>query len=71
MRMTMSFTLPEERDEFESANNGMLYHIVLQELDNHLRSKLKYEVLTEEQSKIYDEVRSKLYELANDRGVTI
>lgn len=69
MKATLSFQLPEENEEFGYATKGVLYSIVIHDLDQYLRGKLKYETLTDEQYKIYDEIRSKLHELVNDRGV--
>lgn len=71
MRATLSFNLPEERDEFNLANNGSLYSVVLHDIDQHLRAKLKYETLSENDYKIYEELRSKLHSLASDYGVSI
>lgn len=71
MRSILEFTLPEESEEYMDALRGSRYHGVLQELDNHLRAKLKYEDLPSEQAKIYEEIRSKLVELCSDSDVTI
>ena len=62
----LEFNLPEEREEFENAHKGVHYLIVIEDLDNFLRAKLKYTELTEEQATIYQEVRDKLWELKND-----
>jgi hypothetical protein len=71
MRATLNFNLPEEREEFELAQHGSAYSIVLSDLDNFLRNALKYGNLTELEDKIYDDLRNKLHELANDNGVSV
>jgi hypothetical protein len=38
----LEFQLPEEREEFEIANNGRDYYLALHEIDQHLRSCLKH-----------------------------
>jgi hypothetical protein len=55
--------LPEEKEEFETAQKGIDYLIALDEMDNFLRGKLKYSVLTDEEIRIYEEIREKLREL--------
>jgi hypothetical protein len=66
MKATLSFKLPEEQEEFSIAQKGGHYLYVIEELDSHLRSKLKYEELTEEAAKIYQEIRDMLWSLRND-----
>lgn len=46
MKALLKFSLPEEQDEFETANNGWKYRSILCDIDNFLRSKLKYEELS-------------------------
>lgn len=69
MNIRLEFDLPDEEYEFRSAINGHKYRSVLIDLDNHLRSKLKYSDLTEVQDDIYEEVREKLRELIADEGL--
>ena len=69
----LKFDLPEENDEFEVANKGGLYKLVLWDLDMYLRQILKYE------SDSYDEktlealqkTRDKLHELTNEYDVSL
>lgn len=65
-KVTFTFNLPEEREELELAQKGPHLSSVLDDLDNYLRHKLKYETLTEEQYAVYEDVRKKLYELRNE-----
>ncbi len=62
-KATLTFQLPEEADEFDLAYNGARLSVIIADLDNYLRSKIKYENLPEEQEKIYQEIRDKLLEL--------
>jgi len=59
----LEFQLPEEQEEFDMARNGCHNLIVLEDMDNYLRNKLKYQELTDEQCVIYQEIRDKLREL--------
>jgi len=56
----LEFNLPEESQEFEMANKGACAHIVLEELDQWLRAKWKYEG---QESVSIEEVRKHLREL--------
>lgn len=71
MKAILEFNLPEESNEFELAQKGIDYSIILSELDNWLRNKLKYEELSEEEYTIYEGVRNKLLELAGERTVSL
>ena len=46
-KSTLEFNLPEERDELRYALNAVAYIAALQEIDNYLRGRLKYEELDE------------------------
>jgi len=67
MKITMSFNLPEEQEEYHYASKGLDYAIVLQDLDNMLRTKQKggTETITIEQ------IRKTLHELASNRNISI
>ena len=56
------FNLPEEDREFRLAIDANKWYCALWDLDTHLRNKLKHTELTDEQHKLYEELRSKLYE---------
>lgn len=72
MKATLTFDLPEEREEFELATRAAAFMLVLHDFDQHLRSQMKYnDQLSAEQFKIYDDLRSKLHEFASDNNVEI
>lgn len=70
-KATLSFSLPEEQHEFETATNGGSYLAALQELDNYLRGRLKYEELSEEVDAALQAARDKLHEEMNDHDVVL
>ena len=70
-KATIEFDLPEESNEFQTAINGAKYIACLQELDNFLRGKIKYNELSEEAYNSFEECRNKLHELATDDGFSI
>ena len=71
MKANLEFNLPEDTEEFYCASNGANYYSVCHELDQHLRNKLKYGNLTEEQDIIYQEIRDKLHEFIQDNNVKL
>ncbi len=68
-RISMTFKLPEERDEFEYAKDGLARSTILSEFDSYLRSRLKYEELTEEVAAALQAARDKLHEIKSDNGI--
>ena len=62
MTATLTFKLPEEADEHRDAVNGSKWKLAMWDLDQLLRDKLKYEILTEETSKAFEFVRKELFE---------
>jgi len=71
MKAVLEFTLPDEETEFMEAVNGGMFKHVLWQLDQKLRGKLKYETLTECESKCYDTIRKDLHSLLNANNLTI
>lgn len=56
----LTFNLPEEAEEYRMAQKGFQYKIVIEDLDKLLRSKIKYEDLSEERRAAYSEIREEL-----------
>lgn len=70
MKHYLSFTLPEEQEELNTHMNGAKYYSALWEVLQFLRSKIKYENLTDEQLKIYEEIRGKIYQEIDSLGLS-
>jgi len=43
VKATLEFNLPEDNEHFKLANNALAMSIVLEDFDNWLRNKAKYE----------------------------
>jgi len=72
MKSILEFNLPEEQEDFDLAVHGGKWMSVCWDLDQHLRSKLKYEQsLSEEQYKVLEETRDKLRELLTDYNLEL
>lgn len=68
-KVIMEFNLPEEQDEFDLARQGSGLNSTLWEFDNYLRSRLKYEELSDEVHAALQAARNKLHEIKNEYGV--
>ena len=66
MKATLEFNLPEDRDDFNYANNGFNYYMALVEMDEWLRSQYKYNGKED----MY-EVREKLREIILENNVKL
>lgn len=71
MTTTLTFSLPEESEELKDALDGSNIKSVIWELDQFLRSKIKYSDLSDEQYATYNEIRDELYRILNEREVSI
>lgn len=71
MKATLTFDLSEEREAFDNACNADRWAEVVDGLDQWLRSKLKYEDLSEAEHKAFEEARSSLHELLSDNGLSL
>jgi hypothetical protein len=68
---TLTFTLPEEQEEFYLAAKGADWRCVLEDMDAHLRGRLKHEELTPDADRALDESRQKLHEFLQERGLSL
>jgi len=71
MKGIIEFDLPMEDEEFHEATRYKDFKFALTDFANYLRSRAKYEELKPEEYQIIDQVRSKLYEIVNERGIEI
>jgi hypothetical protein len=68
---TLTFQLPEEQEEFYHAAKGADWRCALEDMDAHLRGRLKHEELTPDAAKALGEVRQKLHEFLTERGLSL
>ena len=71
MKAKITFDLPEESHEWESALQGSKMRSTLWELDQWLREKVKYEDLNDEQYQVYQGCRDKLRTLLIENNIDI
>jgi hypothetical protein len=68
---TLAFTLPEEQEEFYHAAKGADWRMVVEDLDAHLRSRLKHEDLPGGVYAALEQARTHLYGLLEERGLSL
>jgi hypothetical protein len=71
MTATLTFSLPEEQEEFDRAVQGGNWRMVVEDLDAHLRSRLRHEDLPDEVHAALDRARTHLYGLLEERGLNL
>ena len=70
MKAILEFNLPEESVDHQTAIDGIKWKIVAWDLDQHLRSELKYSQLNESESRGLQIIRDKLRELMQEQNLT-
>lgn len=71
-KVILEFDPFEDREEMESAINGSKWKMLVWDLDQHLRSELKYnDVITGDVYDALEKIRKHLHELKNDSGLTL
>ena len=71
MTATLTFNLPEETAEFRLACDGGKWMNAMHELDQHLRSALKYDdSVTGEVYDALDKLRERLHEILNENNLS-
>ena len=72
MKAVLEFNLPEDRGEFELAQKAGSLQALLQDFDNWLRGKIKYEDnLSDAEHDLLQVVRDELYSISRDLDVNI
>ena len=71
-KVTIEFDSFEDREEMESTLNGAKWKMLVWDLDQHLRSELKYnDAVTGEAYEALEKIRERLHELKTDSGLTL
>jgi hypothetical protein len=68
---TLTFTLPEEQEEFYLAAKGADWRMVVEDIEAHLQSRLKHEDLSEDVAVALDRARQHLFTLIAERGLSL
>ena len=69
MKATLEFNLPEDEEQLFAANKGMDWALVVWEIDQLLRKKLKYGDIFPNTRAELEEIRKTINEMLADRGL--
>lgn len=67
-KVTLEFTLPEERNEFNAAFEGEAARALIFEIDQHCRALIKHAELSEETNRCLQGIRDMIRERS---GITL
>ena len=70
MKATMTFELPEEREEFETTVKALDWKFAMSDLDEYLRNELKYGAYVLD-AETTENIRSKIYDILTDRNLKL
>jgi hypothetical protein len=68
-KATLTYDLPEEQTDFDMASHAADMWIILSDLDNELRSHLKYNSHPEWDEKTVDEIRKIVWDMRSERNI--
>ena len=71
MKATITFTLPEEEEEYRNAIEGAKMRAILWDVDQFLRAKMKYEELSDGQYDAFKETREHLRRLLIEENIDL
>ena len=69
MKATLQFNLPEEKEQFSTANRGMDWALVVWDINELLRKKLKYEEHVHDTRVAIEDLRKTINDILTDRGL--
>lgn len=69
MEAILKFQLPEEQEQFYLCTQAATWKEVCFEVDQYLRSKLKYEELSDEEHRICEQLRTNLQDIMSDNNL--
>ena len=66
MKAILEFELPEDKEEYEAASRGMDWALLVLDIDQFIRNKIKYE---QDKDGILQLVRDRLYFNMEEKGL--
>jgi hypothetical protein len=70
-KVTIEFNSIEEQHELELCINASKWYSIVWDYSEYLRTKIKYDELSDDAYKAIEQAREKLHELLNDEGLKI
>jgi hypothetical protein len=70
-KVTIEFNSIEEQHELELCINASKWYSIVWDYSEYLRTKIKYDELSDDAYKAIEEAQEKLHELLNDEGLKL
>jgi hypothetical protein len=70
-KVTIEFNTIEEQHELELCINASKWYSIVWDYSEYLRTKIKYDELSDDAYKAIEQAREKLHELLNDEGLKL
>lgn len=71
MKASLSFSLPEDEEEYENAKNGAKYRALIEDIEDYVSAKLDHGELDDGELAAYDDVICRIRGVAEDMGVEL
>lgn len=71
MEAILRFNLPKDSEEFAVMSKAQDLYFVVYDLEQYLRSELKYKELDEATYEAYESIRDKLYDILEYHGCSL
>lgn len=71
MKATLSFVLPDEKDEFETATRAADYKQLVCDIEDYVKSQMDHGDLDDEEFRAYDDVLSKIRLFADEAALEL
>jgi len=69
MKAILEFNLPEDEEQFDVASRGVDWALIVWDIDQLLRKKLKYEEHVRDTRNTLEELRKTLNDMLADKGL--
>jgi hypothetical protein len=71
MQAQLTFNLPDDQEEYELCNKAQDMSYALHQIQQYLRSKVKYETHDEKKWEAYDEIYQQFYVILNEHDIKL
>ena len=70
MEAILKFNLPEDKEQLQVATKAENLFLTLWDLNNYLRDKIKYSDISPAFTEIYEDVRTELFKIMENKDVS-
>lgn len=71
MKASLSFSLPEDEEEFDNARNGTKYRSLIEAVEGYVTAQMKHGDIDDGERAAYTDVLSQIEGIAEDMGLEL